>query len=262
MKINNKSVSVETYGEGDAILMIHGLGGSCNAWLPQREVLAKHFHVICHDLEGSGRSPCVGGLSMEGYVADILSLMDELNIQGAHLVGHSMGTVVCQHLAANHSGRVKSMVLLGPLTEPPAAGRAGLKERAVLARDKGMEPIADALLEASISRDSRMHKPVVCAFVREILMAQDPEGYARTCEALAHATSADLEAINCPTLLITGDEDRVGPPVAVADMARRISRSQFILLENTGHWTGIERPDEVNRAVLNFYFNALNVENS
>src|SRR3546814_8660788 len=76
----------------------------------------------------------------------------------------------------------KSMVLLGPLTEPPGQGRLALKERARLAREDGMAPIADALLEASISRDSRMHKPVVCAFVREVLMAQAAEGYALTCE--------------------------------------------------------------------------------
>lgn len=253
MQVNDKSLVVETHGSGEALVMVHGLGGSCNVWLPQREVLANHFLVVGHDLDGSGRSACHGDLSIEGFVEDVLALMDRLEIQTAHVLGHSMGTIVCQHLAAGHAERVKSMVLLGPLAEPPDPARAALKDRARLARKDGMAPIADALLEASISRDSRMHKPIVCAFVREVLMAQSAEGYALTCEALAQAESADLAAIECPSLLITGDEDKVGSPTDTSAMARQIARSQLMILENTGHWTGIERPEEVNNALLKFY---------
>lgn len=258
MKINNKFLAVEQNGEGDTIMMIHGLGGSCNAWMPQREVLSNHYHVVCHDFEGSGRSPYQGELSIEGFVQDALSLMDELKIDSVHLVGHSMGTIVCQHLAANHAERVKSMVLMGPLTEPPAGARNALKDRAKLAREQGMAPIADALVEASISQESRKSRPIVCAFVREILMGQDAEGYARTCEALAAANSAKLEAISCPTLLLTGDEDKVGSPADTVKMARQIAGSSLKIFSNTGHWTAIERPQEVNNALLNFYFSVSN----
>ena len=85
-------------------------------------------------------------------------------------------------------------------------------------------------------------------------MRQDAEGYARTCEALAAAKSADLSKIKCPTLLITGDEDGVAPPANVQKLSRAIKRSKTIILDGCGHWTPIERPSEVNAALMNFYF--------
>ena len=117
-----------------------------------------------------------------------------------------------------------------------------------------MVPIADALVQAALSNDSRANQPAVAAFLREGIMRQDAEGYARTCEALGAAKSADLAKIKCPTLLITGDEDGVAPPANVQKLARAIKRSQTLILDRCGHITPIEKPAEVNAALLNFYF--------
>src|SRR5258706_588446 len=76
----------------------------------------------------------------------------------------------------------------------------------------GMQAIADALVQAATSAETRARRPAVVAYVRETLMRQDPEGYARTCDALAEAGPADASAITCPTVLVTGDEDGVAPP--------------------------------------------------
>ncbi|WP_231712604.1 alpha/beta fold hydrolase [Vineibacter terrae] len=256
MQVNGKTLAVEVLGEGDAVLMVHGLGGTANTWHAQRSVLAQSFRVICPDLEGSGRSPLDGTLSIASFVADMVGVLDALGIASVHAVGHSMGTIICQHLAAAHASRIRSLALLGPLAEPPPAARTALAERAQLARSEGMVPIADALVQASLSVESRVANPAVAAFVREILMRQPAEGYARTCEALAAATAARSDAIRCPTVLITGDEDRVGPPRATARLSRAIAGSRAVILPATGHWTPIERPAEVNRALLDFYFTA------
>lgn len=254
MDIGGKPIAVEVHGEGDAVVMVHGLGGSSNTWLPQRRMLARYFKVVCPDLHGSGRSPVAGEVSIGGYVSDILGVMDGLGLEKAHLVGHSMGTIVCQHLAVSHADRVQSLVLIGPLAEPPPPARKALGERAALARDQGMVPIADALLAVSVSDHTRAHQPAACAMVRESLMRQDPEGYARSCEALAAAQAAAIERIRCPTLLLTGDEDLVGPPAKTRQMAERIPGARVLMFSATGHWTTIERPLEVNQAMLNFYF--------
>jgi len=254
MKINGKLLEVEQHGEGDAMIMVHGLGGSSNAWHPQATILARSFHVIRPDMEGSGRSPAKGKITIATLAKDITKLMDKLNIKSAHLLGHSMGTIVCQHIAAGSPARVKSLALMGPLAEPPQPARGVIRDRAKAARANGMTPIADALVQAALSAESRVHQPAVAAFVREIIMRQDAEGYARTCEALAAAKSADLGKIKCPTLLITGDEDGVAPPAAVQKLSRAIKRSQTIFLNGCGHWTPIEKPAEVNAALVNFYF--------
>lgn len=254
MRINGKMLEVEQHGEGDAMIMVHGLGGTANAWYPQATLLSRSFHVIRPDMEGSGRSSAKGKISIVTLAKDITKLMDKLNIKSAHLLGHSMGTIVCQHIAAGSPSRVKSLALMGPLAEPPQPARSAIRDRAKLARSEGMLPIADALVQAALSADSRVHQPAIAAFVREIMMRQNAEGYARTCEALAAAKSADLSKISCPTLLITGDEDGVAPPAAVRKLSRAIKRSKSLVLNGCGHWTPIEKPSEVNAALMNFYF--------
>ncbi len=74
-----------------------------------------------------------------------------------------------------------------------------------------MQAIADALVQAAISTETRTRRPVAVAFVRESLMRQCPDGYARSCDALADAQPAEVGGIECPTLLVTGDEDVVAP---------------------------------------------------
>ena len=97
--------------------------------------------------------------------------------------------------------------------------------------------------------------PAAAAFVRESLMRQDPEGYARSCEALSEAKAAALEGIAAPTLLVTGDEDAVAPPQAVRALAERLSGARSVravVLNRCGHWTPIERPEECQRELRQF----------
>tara|TARA_Y100001970_G_scaffold208856_1_gene254600 strand:+ start:6166 stop:6951 length:786 start_codon:yes stop_codon:yes gene_type:complete len=254
IKLNRKNIATEIHGEGDPILMIHGLGGTGNAWGPQCSVLAKTNKVIRPDLEGSGRSPLRGKLSITSFVKDMFALMDKLEIKSAHLVGHSLGTIICAHMAAKYPSRVKSLVLLGPVEEPPEAARNAIMDRAKIARKEGMAPIAEALIQASISNETRSSNPAATAFISELLMRQDAEGYARTCEALASATAAKFSAIKCKTLLITGNEDAVAPPKSALAMSKKMKKTSLILLSGCGHWTPIEKPELVNDAILNFYF--------
>ena len=255
MDVKGKEIAVEQQGEGDAVVMVHGLGGTSNSWYPQVGSLARYHRVVRLDLEGSGRSPATGALSIDSFAADVIAVMDALEIPTAHLCGHSMGTIVCQHIAADRPERVKSLALFGPLAEPPEAARQAIRDRATAARNSGMAPISDTLVEVATSAETKAHQPAAAAFVREILMRQDAEGYARTCEALAAATSADLAGIGCPTLLVTGDEDGVSPPPAVKALGARIKGSRLIVLTGCGHWTPIEKPAQVCASLLNFYCN-------
>jgi pimeloyl-ACP methyl ester carboxylesterase len=254
MQLRGKTLAVEQQGDGDAVLMVHGLGGTSNVWHAQRGVLVRSFRLICPDLEGSGRSPLTGALSIADFVGDLVALLDALGVESAHLVGHSMGTIVCQHLAVEYSDRAKTLALVGPLTEPPEGARKALRDRATVAREKGMAAIADIMLPISTSAETRASRPAAAAMVRELLMRQSADGYARTCEALAAARAAEVERIRCPTILITGDEDVVGPPAAVKRLAQRISGAKAVIVAGTGHWTPIEQPNAVNTALLNFYF--------
>src|SRR5205085_7753546 len=136
----------------------------------------------------------------------------------AHVLGHSMGTIVAQHLAAANAHLVRSLSLFGPLLAPNDTARANIRARGEKAKSeglRGMHDIALALVNAATSADTRQRPPVAVAFVRESLMRQDPEGYGRSCDALAACQPAAVVRITAPTLLVTGDEEGGARPQSV-----------------------------------------------
>jgi pimeloyl-ACP methyl ester carboxylesterase len=164
-----------------------------------------------------------------------------------------MGTIVAAHLAAAHPEKVRSLALFGPLLAPPEQARIAIRARAAGAREGDLQPIADALVQASLSTESRTRRPAVVAYVRESLMRQYPEGYAKSCEALADMQPADTTRIQCPTLLVTGDEDAVAPPQSVRMMGQKINGSRVEVLRGCGHWTPVEKPEECIQHLNRFY---------
>ena len=155
-----------------------------------------------------------------------------------------MGTIVAAHLAAAEPEAVRSLALFGPLLAPPEQARGEHPRARREGASEGMQPIADAFLQASTFSRNKAKRHAAVAFVRESLMAQDPDGYARSCEALAEAQAADTAKIVCPTLLVTGDEDAVAPPQSVRMMGQKIAGSRVEVLRGCGHWTPVEKPEE------------------
>lgn len=250
-----EDLAVEVEGEGPAVIMLHGLGGSSNSFTPQMSVFAGRYRTIRPDLPGSARSPLPGSLSLDLIVERILAMAAAIGIERAHLLGHSLGTILCQRIALRAPKLVASLALFGPLTEPPGPARVALEGRAKLAREGGeaaMTEIADAIVAASTSSTTKERQPVVLAAVRESLMRQSGAGYAATCAALAVAVAADAAKITCPTLLVTGEDDVVAPPSVTRGLAEKISGARAHVLPHCGHWTTFEAADEVNRLLRDF----------
>jgi 3-oxoadipate enol-lactonase len=246
-------IAFEVSGDGEPVVLIHGLGGTSNTWTPLRAAFLRN-RCVTFDLPGSGRSARFEGpLSLDIFLEKTLLVMEKAGVARAHVVAHSMGTIVAQHLAAREPGKVASLALFGPLLAPPEQARIAIRARAAKAREKDMQPIAEALLLGSISVETRTKRPVAVAFVRESLMRQYPEGYAKSCEALADMQPADTARIGCPTLLVTGDEDAVAPPQTVRGMAEKIKGSKVEVLRGCGHWTPVEKPEACMELLAGFY---------
>lgn len=250
-----ENLVVEVEGEGVNIVCVHGLGGSSNTWTPL--MTAMHGHrIIRIDLPGSGRSAnFVGELSIEDMVGAIIKVCQQLDITKAHFVGHSMGTIVCQHLVIEHPDMVSSLALFGPLVCPPDAGRPAILARAEKAARGGaaaMQEIADAIVAGATSKETKERHPATVALVRESVMRQSPHGYAQNCRALAAAQAAPIEQISVPTLLLTGDQDGVAPGPTVRAMGERIHNSKVVVLDSCGHWPTFEKPDECRAELENF----------
>jgi 3-oxoadipate enol-lactonase len=248
-------LALEISGAGDPVLFIHGLGGTGNVFGPQVGMLSRFFTCVRFDLPGAGLSPLGNARTIDDLVSAALDVMDRAEIDTpAHVVAHSMGTVITQHLALRAPERVRSLSLIGPVHAPGDAGRNALYARAEKARAEGLTEIADQIVAGGISAETKAHRPEVAAFVRELVMRQSAEGYARHCEALARVEAADVGKIAVPTLLITGDEDNTSPASASATLTQKFQDANLLILDRTGHWTTLERASEVNQALVNFLF--------
>jgi pimeloyl-ACP methyl ester carboxylesterase len=249
-------MAVEIDGEGDAVLMIHGLGGTSNVWTPVMPAFARCL-TLRPDLPGSGRSDRVEGpLSIERFVQALRRVAAAVGVERAHVVAHSLGTIVAFHLAAAEPRFVRSLALFGPLLAPADAIRPGIRTRGEKARSEGatgMQEIANTLVQAATASETRTKRPLAVALVREFLMRQPPDGYARTCDALADAQPADTAKIACPTLLVTGDEDAIAPAGSVRQIAERLPGCRLEILRGCGHWTTIEKAEECSDLLRRFY---------
>ena len=254
-------MAVDARGDGDPIVMVHGLGGSMNAWTPLLPALSR-WRSVRLDLPGAARSnkayaasddsPHRGSLSSEGHADAVLRVCEALGITRAHFVGHSFGTLICQQVAVKAPQLVRSMALFGALLEPPQAMRDGLRTRAAQARERGMLEIAESVSDFALSASTRQTQPVTVAYLRECMVAQPAEGYARNCLALSDAQATRTEMIHCPVLIVNGDEDRVTPLSGARQLADRLSNARVEVLSRCGHWPMLERTLESQRALSGF----------
>lgn len=252
MQVNGKELAVEVDGDGPAVLFVHGLGGTSNFYQVQADALVDRCQVIRVDSAGAGRSPVTEGISVSSHADDLAAVLDALGVESASVVGHSMGTLVVRAFAARHPNRVRSLALLGAVREPAEAARQAQRERAATLREKGTAPVASGVVANALSATTRSERPEVAAFVRELVMRQDPEGYARNCEALAAATDPGPVAPSLPLLLITGDDDKVGPPEASRELADAHGGATVEILPGVGHWTTLEAAGPVTDLLLKF----------
>ncbi len=251
--------------DADAVVFVHGLGGSMNAFTSLLPALPRH-RCIRIELPGAARShsayavassaPEAGRVSIDMLVTAAQRVCSALGVQRAHWVGHSMGTIVCQHLAVRQPSLVRSLALFGAMAEPSQAMRDGMVQRAAVARTQGMLDISVGISEFALSPSSRASQPVTVAYVREGIAAQHPEGFARHCIALAEAVAARAELINCPVLMVNGDEDQVTPLSAARALAAKLSHvrlgARVESLSRCGHWPMLERTPECQRLLSDF----------
>lgn len=250
--INNTPLWIETSGEGPAVVAVHGLGGTSTFFDAVVGRLTDTNQVTCFDLEGHGRSPLSGPVSIAGWAGHIGAILDHLGVQSAHVIAHSMGTVIAQEFAAEHPDRVESLVLMGPIRELPDGGRGGLRDRAASVRNGKMGDVAAGVATNGTGPATKADRPEIVGYARESVLRQTDEGYAVACEALADSVDADQSAISCPVQIITGSADGLAPPDKAQHIADGFANAEVHVIEGIGHWTAIEAGVQVADLVTGF----------
>lgn len=261
VRVGDWSTRVLEAGEGTPLVLMHGTGGHLEAFVRNIPALAERFRVIAYDFPGHGRTtPATRDLEIADYREHLLGLLDELRIGRAHLSGESLGGWVAVKFAAAHPERVDRMVLNTPggtMATPQVMERIRALSQAA-ADDPSAERIR-ARLEwlmadpASVTdelvavRQAIYAQPDFARSMRHLLCLQDPEVRRRNM-----ITPEDLAAVVARTLVIWTSHDPSGPAGAGVEMADRLPRGEFRLIDGAGHWPQWEQRAEFDRIVGGF----------
>jgi len=242
-------------GEGArTVVFLHGIGADHRVFDDQLETFAKGGRALAWDMPGYGDSPPLAAMTFEGLAEALRALLDERRVERGVIVGHSMGGMIAQELAARHPERVAALALVATSA---AFGGDGEWQRRFLADrlrplDEGKTPadIAPALVRGMIGDDPdprAIDRAVAC-------MSSVP---AKTYRAALHALvtfdrRASLAAIRCPTLVLAGERDRVASPAVMQRMAEAISGARYRMLAGVGHLANLERPAAFDAALAEF----------
>jgi 2-succinyl-6-hydroxy-2,4-cyclohexadiene-1-carboxylate synthase len=263
LNINGIRLNVQQSGAGRSLLLLHGFTGSAATWTPLIDSLPPHFHTIAPDLIGHGRSD--SPLDAERYrmdrcVADLLAVLDALEVERADVLGYSMGGRVALHLAAAAPQRVGALVL-----ESSSPGIADAAERhARIAADLTLaESIERERLAAFVERWERL--PLFASQVslpkdiRMRLHAQrllnNPLGLANSLRGMGAGQQESLwdrlAGLDVPTLLIAGALDVKYRGLA-GEMLALLPNARAVIVPGAGHAVHLEQPQSFAKNVLEF----------
>ncbi len=237
-------VALQGVDQGVPVVLSHALGMDLTMWDALAAHLAPRHPVLRFDHPGQGGSALPGApLTLDALLEAALRVIGEWGRGPVVFIGLSMGGVVAQGLAIRHPQALRGLVLASTAAVYGQVARDSLDQRAAAVRAGGMAVIVDATLERFISADTRAANPALAAAVRAQLLRADPAGFAASCAAIRDADwSAQLGAVGCPTLVISGGRDPGSTPAMGRAIADAIAGARHCVLEAAAHLSVLEQP--------------------
>jgi magnesium chelatase accessory protein len=251
---------VQVAGQGPALLLLHGSGGSTHSWARLLPRLTPYFTVVAPDLPGHAFSsaPAPERLSLPGVAGLVAALLAELGVRPALAAGHSAGAAVALRMTLDGTLSPAGLVGLNPALaafEPPLGPL-----RPLVYALAGSEPYArllstlavPAAVEATLaSTGSRLDDGLVALYAR---LAASPGHVHGTMSMMSRwdvaPLIADYPRLRPPVALVFGGRDRWLDRAAVEAAVRPISRVRAVTIPDTGHLTHEEQPSAVAGVIL------------
>ena len=243
-------------GTGPAVLAIQGVGVIGRGWLPQVDALSHQFTFITFDNRGIGASQRGNGaLTIERMAHDALAIVDAAGLDRVHVVGHSMGGLIAQHLALTNRERVKSLALLCTFGDGARATRLSVRMLALA--------LGSRIGTRAMRRNGMLRMIMPAGYTRQV----DPVALARDLGDLFGRDLADQPAIiseqlramsrysalsrlselsGIPTLVVSARHDPIAPPALGQEIASRIGGARYVEFDDASHAVPIQLADEVN----------------
>ena len=229
------------------VALIHSLALDRSVWDGVVARLTAQAEILAFDCRGHGRSSRTPGpYTTQLFARDLAELLDHVEWENTVVAGCSMGGNVAQAFAAEYPQRVSGLGLIDTTAWYGADAAGKFKERADIARSKGLRSMIDFQLTRWFSDDFRANHPEVLERTTEIFVANDVECYAASCELLGAADArAQLGSFTMPTAIVVGEEDYATPVAMARQLHEAIPQSTLNIIAGARHLTPIEFPDRI-----------------
>ena len=240
-------------GQGEPVLLVHGLGSSIQDWEYQIPHLLLQHRVIAIDLRGHGRSAKPRGrYSIAGFAADVAALIEHLRLPPVHLVGISMGGMVGFQLGVDRPELLRSLCIVNSAPEVKARSAADwwmLAKRWSLSRLLSMRVIGKGLGRILFPHPEQAE---LRAKVEQRWPQNDKRAYLASLDAIiGWGVRERLAAIRCPTLVVSGDRDYT--PVADKQAyVAELPNARLVVIERSRHATPMDQPQRFNAVLDEF----------
>jgi len=249
--------SYAQFGQGDQTLFfIHGVGLNHRVWQPQIDYFAASHSLVVYDMLGHGSSPLPDeNATLADYAAQLLRLLDHLQLEQVSIIGHSMGALVAVAFALAHPDRVTALVPMNIVYRRTADKRTAVEERANQVLQNGqITGIETALARWFADKDdpATLEKK---AQVHNWMNQLTPVGYGRTYRLFAISDDAFIDCLDrltMPVLYLTGENDPNSTPAMSQQMAAETPNGQAIVLPNEAHMMAYLHPQKVNSILEDF----------
>lgn len=256
VKANEIQIHYEETGQGEPLILIHGLAQNSLYWTRCIPHLKDHFRVITIDLRGSGDTDAPEeSYSISLMAQDIEALMDALSIPSANFIGVSMGTLVLQELCITHVNRVKKAILCAPFAHLPAIARHNLKMQIkLMGYGVPLSTLRELNIPWLLSEKFISLPGNVERFLEELLHDPFPitmEGVMGQIDALLEADFRNhLDQITQPLLLLAAEQDIDTPVWCAREIQQKAANADLHIFKEMGHMFLYEIPDKAMKKAL------------
>jgi 3-oxoadipate enol-lactonase len=257
--INGLKVFTEGEIKNKPIIFVHGFPYDHKMWDNQIEVLKDNFYCITYDIRGLGQSYIGDGqYTMEAYVWDLFSIMDELKIEKPILCGLSMGGYISFRAVEVEQERFSGLILCDTKSESDNnKGKLIRSNKINKINVDGVGSFANEFVPTCFHPDAPENLSETYNRILNIAKNQNPVGVKGALLAMVSRinTTKSLKKIKIPTLVLAGEEDALTPPKSMKKLSKKIKNSEFHIVPNSGHMTPLENPEFVNEKIKGFLTN-------
>lgn len=241
-------------GDGPPLFLIHGIGASRQSWAGVVPLLKHRYRCISYDLRGHGASPVPAPpYALDDLVEDLEAVRRELGIAKAHFMGHSLGGMIGPAYARRYPDRVLSLGLLSTAAFRTEEDSAKVKGVGAAMRQRGIAPVLETLRERWFTPEFAAARPDVIARRLQQVIDTDAEVFLSVFDIYAETEMAPwLHEVTAPSLVLTGEHDGGCPPRLNELIAKRLPRSQLVILPKLRHAILLEAPEQVAPHLLRF----------